>query len=250
MSAEEKKKKEQVTSPAHVAGAKSATSQRRHQLESNTLASSMKKVVEALKEGPSRTTWIVLALVATAVILFYVWRYFSHTSEEKNSARWFTAMRVFEGERLAPPKDDEKAALFPRPEDELTKLAKENEGTVQARIARFDIARINLAEGERLLGSSREAALERVRKAAELFEKLQGESSDVPILHIEAILKAGKAHEMNGEFNKAIEQYQKLLKEYPKSAFKDEAEAGIARLKEGSATRAEAEALFKSKGGL
>jgi tetratricopeptide (TPR) repeat protein len=250
MSAEEKKKKEQVTSPAHIAAAKSAASQRRHQLESNTLASSMKKVVEALKEGPSRTTWIVIGLVATAVILFYVWRYFSHNSEEKNSARWFTAMRVFEGDRITPPKDDEKLALPPRPEDELAKFAKDNEGTMQARIARFDIARISLAEGERFLGSNRERALEQIRKAAELFEKLQGESSDIPILHIEAIFKAGKAREMNGEFNKAIEQYEKLLKEYPKSAFKEEAEAAKARLKEGSATRAEAEALFKNKGGL
>ncbi len=250
MSAEERKKHDHVTSPAHIATARSAASQRRHELFNNALVTKWQKFVEALKEGPSRTTWIVGGVVAAAILLYFVWHYFSKSSEEKNSARWMVAMRVF-GEDSATAPVDEKTPLL-SPEAELEKMIKDNPGTTQARIARFYLARRFLAKGEKDLGSKRDTALEDVRKAAELYEKLQADSSDAPVLHQESILRAGKAREMAGDFGKAVDHYNLLIKDYPKSAFLDEAKAGAERLKDGSSTRKELEALNASlnrKGG-
>jgi tetratricopeptide (TPR) repeat protein len=246
MSAEEKKKQEHVTHAGHIAATKSAASRKRHELEKNTLADTLNRVVKAFKEGPSRSTWIVIGIVVAAVGLYAVWHYFSTSSEEKSSARWLTAMRLFEGERLTVSADEKSPVLTT--EGEFEKFIKDNEGTVQARIARFYLARMFLAQGERILGASRELALDRVRKAAELYEKLQGESSDWVVLHQEALLRAGKAREMLGDFGKALEYYNQLVKEYPKSAFLDEAKAGQKRLEEGSDSRKELEELYARLG--
>ena len=195
-------------------------------------------------------TWIVGGVVVAAILLYFIWHYFSRSSDEKNSARWLVAMRVFDGESVTAPMDAKTPFLGP--EAELEKMAKDNPGTSQARVARFYLARLSLAQGEKDLGSKREIALDRVRKAADLYEKLQADSSDSPVLHQEAILRGGKAREMAGDFGKALEHYNLLIKEYPKSAFLDDAKAGAERLKDGSATRKELEALNASlnrKGG-
>src|SRR5260370_40851772 len=99
MSAEEKKKHEHVTHHGQVA-AKSAASQRRHNLEKNTLADSMNRFVQVLKEGPSRSTWIVIGVVVAAAALYFVWSYFSKSSDKKSSARWYTASRLIYGDAV------------------------------------------------------------------------------------------------------------------------------------------------------
>ncbi len=228
MSAEEKKKHEHVTHHGQVA-AKSAASQRRHNLEKNTLADSMNRFVQALKEGPSRSTWIVIGVVVAAAALYFVWSYFSKSSDEKSSARWYTAFRLFDGESVTVGPDQKPLPI----EADLEKFVKDNDGTVQARVIRFDLARIAMAKGE--------AAV--VRRAAEWYEKLQGETSDWPDLHQQALLGAGKARETLGDFSQALKHYNQLVNDYPKSAFLDDAKAGQERLKEGSDSRKELEAL-------
>jgi hypothetical protein len=246
MSAEEKKKHEHVTSPAHIAAAKSAASQRRHQLESNTLVTQWNKLKDTFKDGPPRSTWIVGGIVVGAVVLYFIWSYFKTSSDEKNSARWVAAQRLFEGESLTPSPDDK---TLPGSEADFDRFAKANEGTTQARVVRFFLARMAMTRGMSRISSSRDAALLEIQKAAVLFEKLQGESSDDPILHIQSILFAAKAREMLGDFSKAFEYYNRLEKEYPHSAFIDVAKAGQKRVAEGSAWRVEHETLFKAKGG-
>jgi tetratricopeptide (TPR) repeat protein len=243
MSAEEKKKHEHVTHHGQVA-AKSAASQRRHNLEKNTLADSLNRVVQALKEGPSRSTWIVVGIVVAAVALYFVWNYFSKSSDEKSSARWYTAFRLFDGESVTAPADEKSLPLSN--EAELEKFVKEHDGTVQAKVCRFYLARLAMARGEgRLGGLERDGALEHVRKAAGLYEKLAGETSDWPDLHQQALLGAGKAHEALGDFSQALKHYNQFVSDYsnPKSAFLDDATAGQERLKEGSDSRKELEAL-------
>jgi tetratricopeptide (TPR) repeat protein len=241
MSAEEKKKHEHVTHHGQVA-TKSAASQRRHNLEKNTLADQIGRVVQALKEGPSRSTWIVIGVVVVGVVLYFVWHYFSKSSDEKSSARWYTVFRLADGESITPQPDDKGTALGP--EAEWTKFAKENDGTVQARVARFYLARLAMARGESTVGGfGREAALEEVKKAADAYEKLQGETSDWPDLHQQALLCAGKARETLGDYSQALKHYNQLVNDYPKSALADDAKAGLERLKDGSVSRKELEAL-------
>ncbi len=246
MSAEERKKLEHVTSPAHVAAAKSAASQRRHQLESNTLKIQLHKFLATLKEGPSRSTWIVGGIIVGAVVLYFIWNHFAQSSKEKDSARWLAFMRLTDGEQLSLPADGK---IAPGIEEGMENWVKANEGTKQARVTRFELARIDLAKGEKEIGSNREIALARIKKAAERYEKLESESSDDMLLHMESILNAGKAREMLGEFDDALKHYRKYISEYTtkddtiKNAFLDEARAGEERLKEGSADRKTLEAL-------
>ena len=251
--AEERKKQDQITSPAHIAAAKSAASQRRHKLESNTLVDQLNRFVQTIKEGPNRTAWIIGGVIIAIVLLYAVWQYFARSSDEKSSSRWLVAMRIFDGETVTPVADEKAIPLGT--EGELEKFVKDNQGTSQARIARFYLARIALAQGESGLGSQqRDIALERVQKAAKLYEELKGESSDTPILHQEALLRSGKAREMLGEFSKALDNYNQLIKDYPpikdrpKSDFVVEAEAGRDRLKDGSVSRKELDELFKKSG--
>jgi hypothetical protein len=242
MSAEEKKKHERVTQHGQVA-AKSAASQRRHNLEKNTLADSLNRFVQALKGGPSRSTWIVIGVVVAAVALYFVWNYFSKSSDEKSSARWYTAFRLFDGESVTVGPDQKSLPV----EADLEKFVKDNEGTQQARIGRFYLARLAMARAEgRLGGPDRDSALEQVRRAAAEYEKLQGETSDWPDLHQQALLNAAKARECLGEFSQALKHYDQLVSDYskdPKSAFLDEAKAGQERLKDGSDSRKELEAF-------
>ena len=183
-------------------------------------------------------------MVVAALGLYLVWNYFSRSSDEKSSARWVTVFRLADGESITPPADDK--ALPIAPEAEWERFVKENEGTAQARFGRFYQARIAMAKGEGGVGGpSREGALEYVRKAAESYEKLLGETGDWPDLHQEASLGAGKARETLGDFSQALKHYNELVNDYsnPKSAFFDEAKAGQERLKDGSDSRRELEAL-------
>jgi len=234
----ERKKSEGVTAPGHIAATKSATAQRRHELEQNTLAETLQKVKLFFTEGFSRSTWIVLGIVAAAVLLYFIWRFFAHSSDDKNSELTVKLQLLMEGESLSA-KEGEKA-LIPRadPEKEFTEFAKANAGTVQARIAEFRLARLRLTRGELELGSpnSRRQALESIAKAAKDYEKLQGESSDVPLLHQEALLRAGQARECLGEFDKAQSNYEKLISEYKNkdkpNEFVKAAEEAVERLKD------------------
>ena len=235
MSAEERKKPEHVTSPAHIATAKSAASQRRHELVNNTLVNQLNKFVQAFKGGPSRRTWIFGGVVVAAVGLYFVWRFFDNKSKEKSSAGWTRMLFIKPSDR--PLASREEKALPPSPEEELAKIEKDHEGAVLARIARFDEARIYLANGQRMLGSpDRPQGLKLVRNAKEKYEKLQSESTDDPVLHLQAILCAAKANEMLGEWSEALKQYGLLMKEHEKgdtkNAFFEEAKAGEDRLKD------------------
>jgi len=214
----------------------------RKQLETNVLADRLGKIVQALKQGPNRTMWIVGGVVVAAVVLYFVWNYFAKSSEEKSSTAWVQLMRLLSGESLTP--SDEKG-ITPSIQAELEKFAKDHEGTSQARIARFDLSNLALAEGEKRLGPNQELPLEDVRRSADLYEKLQSETTDYPVLHQLVILRCGKARETLGEFDKALEKYRLLIKDYPKSSFLDEAKDGEERLKEGSARRQELERVFR-----
>src|SRR5260370_15569885 len=199
MSAEEKKKHEHVTHHGSVA-AKPAASRRRPNLEKNPLADSMNRFVQALKEGPSRSTWIVIGVVVAAAALYSVWSYFSKSSDEKSSARWYTAFRLFDGESVTVGPDQKPLPI----EADLEKFVKDNDGTVQARVIRFDLARIAMAKGEAAVGRlNRDGDLEDVPRAAQSYEKLQGQTSDLPHLHQPALLRAGNALATHGHFRPA-----------------------------------------------
>jgi tetratricopeptide (TPR) repeat protein len=205
------------------------------------------EIFGGVKLKPSRNTLIFLGVVAAAVILYFVWRYFASLHADHNAEVWFR------WERTADP-DASALARFARDDkgldrdrlaraelDQLETFAKENKGTIQGKMARFQIARALLFQGLRDLGSSevrtddptpqRNAALAKIKNAAVEYKSLADESGDLPLLAQEALLNGGKAWETLGEYEKARECYTNLTTAYPKSRLYADAEKGLDRLK-------------------
>jgi predicted negative regulator of RcsB-dependent stress response len=251
----EGKKSEAVTAAGHIVGTKSATAQRRHSLQQNTLAETLQKFKQVFSDGLSRTTWMVLGIVAVAVLLYFVWRFFARSADEKNSELSVKLQLLMEGESPSPKGDKDKGPVPFDAEKEYDEFAKANAGTVQGRIARFQLARLRLTQGQRDLGNvlGRDKALDAIDRAAKAYEELQGDSSDVPLLHQEALLRAGQARECLGEFDKALANYEKLtaIKEYKDSVFTKMAADAAKRLKDPDTRREleELKATFSKKGG-
>jgi tetratricopeptide (TPR) repeat protein len=179
--------------------------QHRKELETNALADRLGGLMHGLKEAPSRGTLIVGGLVVLAVALVVVWRLVAHSTQERTSERW---LKLYE-------------ALGT---EELKQFVKENPDKPQARVARFELARRDLYQGLRDLGSSlagREA-VQRIRDAAAEYDKLAKEAADTPSLaraapgmEQEALLNAGKAYEALGDLRKAREMYGRVAKSDP-----------------------------------
>jgi tetratricopeptide (TPR) repeat protein len=185
----------------------------RKELQTNVLADRLGKAIQGIKEGPSRGTLLLVGVAALAGLLLFIWWYFWSTSRAADSARWVQW-------------DDLNTAA------QLDSFVqnKDNQGTTQARLARFQIARRSLLEGLRELGSARAAALENIRKAAQRYEELIGESSESPLLLQEALLGAGKANESLGDVEKAKRYYKQLADQHPNTSFGKDAKAQLDRL--------------------
>jgi tetratricopeptide (TPR) repeat protein len=187
----------------------------RKELMTNTLANRLGEAVQTMKEGPSRGTIFVLAAVGVIVILALVWRYLATSGEESDSAQWL------KWDSLATP---EQLKAFVE--------NKEIEGQAQGRLARLEEARRSLHEGLRQLGNAgtRKKALEELKGAAGLYDKLAQECADKPLLHQQVLMGAAKANESLGEVEQARKYYQQLQDKYGKSVFGQEAAEQIQRL--------------------
>ncbi len=193
----------------------------RKELETNVLADRLGRFLEGVKEGPSRTTWLILGVAALAVILILVWRYATQSAEATSAARWARLDSLANANEL----------------EDFIKNA-DNKGTPQLRTARFEMARLALADGLREFGKPlrRTNAISQLKQAAELYEKLADESSDIPLLQEEALLGAARANESRGDLTKAKTYYERLVKEHGKSFLAKEAEANLARINNESNT--------------
>lgn len=184
----------------------------RKELETNVLADRMGKLVETARANPKASFrfWIVVTLVLAAIVLGY---YLYQSSSTDTSRLWIQL-------------DAAKNA------EELEKFAGENGGTIPARTARFEAARILLAQGVQNLGSPEQhaSALGKLEKARALYEELSNEGREMPLLAQEAMMGAAKAEESlcgsakpdhanepRGTLDRALELYQKLADAQPET---------------------------------
>ena len=106
----------------------------RKELATNDLASGLEKFVTGMKEGPSKNTvlyvTVAIAGVALVVGMIYTWKYYA-PSPRPPTPRW-EKWNELNAENT-----------WSVNADELEKFAndKENVGTPQARLARFELAR-------------------------------------------------------------------------------------------------------------
>jgi tetratricopeptide (TPR) repeat protein len=172
----------------------------RKELETNKLADKIGQTIQSFKEGPSRNAIIYGSVVAVAVLLFVVYRWVSANASATASARWMA------WDQLSTREDAER-------------FAKDNVDNEQGRLARFELARLDLVSGVTKLDNTfqKADAIKELRRSADAYKKLADESGNAPLLAQEALMNAGKAHESLGEYDKAKELYGKLARDYPQS---------------------------------
>jgi hypothetical protein len=121
----------------------------RKELETNKLADKIGGVVQSFKEGPSRNAIIYGSIVVVAILLIIVYRWVSANATATDSNRWLRLEQITS-------------------RDELQSFSKENPDTEQGRVARLQLARIDLVNGLTNLGSiNRAEAIKSIRTAAE-----------------------------------------------------------------------------------
>jgi hypothetical protein len=185
----------------------------RKELVTNSLAQTLGQTIQGLKEGPSRRTVLVLVVIGLALILYFAWHYFSASSEAADSELWVR------WDNLVSP-------------GQVDAMLKENDvaDTPQGRLARFLAARSALQEGLRELGQPSGKSQENLKKAADLYGKLAGETGRNPLLHQEALLCAAQAHESLGQYDEAKRLYGQLAQQYPDTPRGKDAKQQVDRL--------------------
>jgi tetratricopeptide (TPR) repeat protein len=171
----------------------------RKELETNTLADHIGQFVQNLKQGPSRSAVIYGSVIVAVILLVVAYRWISLNAAASDSGRWLRLDQITSRE-------------------DLETFLKDNADTEQGRLARFELARLDLVEGLGNLASLNGAdAVKRVQRAADIYEKLAAESGNTPQLTREALLNAAKARESLGEFDKAKQLYNRLARDFPQS---------------------------------
>jgi hypothetical protein len=213
----------------------------RKELETNVLADYLGSVIQKAKEGPSQKVLLYGGLILLVVVLIGLFIYFSTRSKDSDALRWDQWNRITQA-TSGDVSDAEVAKLkqqYPGKSSEWCqrladqkKFEADNPGTPQARLARFQQARLLLENTQEMAsqGRHRDTTLQCVREGRDLYDKLIGESSDEPYLEQEAMLNAGKASEDLAEYDRARQYYERLKKDYPKSQDAAAAEKALARL--------------------
>ena len=214
----------------------------RKQLETNTLADTLGKVLKGINHGLSRNFYVVLGVIVVVFGLFFAWREFSARSQRANASLWVQWDQLDDPEVVdTAVKDLTKDQLDHLTEsreqlelDRLLAFAKQNPGTMQSRVVRFQVARLAMFEGLRDLGRPgyRKEARTKLELARETYEKLIKDARDFPILHQEALLNTAKANESLGNIEAAKKYYEQLQAAYPKSEIRTLAMNNLERLKQ------------------
>lgn len=181
--------------------------QHRKELQTNTLADSLGRLIQGLKSGSNNFLYLVCLFVLAAAALFFGVRYFYQKSEQKTARLW--------------------SKLAAATKTDLEEIAKQNPGTMQSRIARLEQARTLLREGEQKSYSAFERTQGRkdLEAARNLYGPLAKEFRDMPILAQESLLALAKISENLGDYDKAWEHYRELALQFPDTTPGKEARA-------------------------
>lgn len=171
--------------------------ERRHELQTNVLASSLAHWVEALKPYGRGIVAGVLAVVGVLL----AWMYISSQNKSQEVIGW---NRYFQ-------------AVSTRDEPMLRDVAQQYAGTMVANWARLTMADWQLESGTNRLLTDRSLARDDLREASETFQAL-GSSSDYSVRE-RAAFGLARAYEGLGELDKARDAYRKLAETYPNSAY-------------------------------
>jgi tetratricopeptide (TPR) repeat protein len=177
------------------------------------LADRMGRLVQGMKSGPKSTSAVVWVIAVVAVGVFVAW-YFATGAPASRSQTWVKLENDLT-------REDDQQRL-----DDLRKVAEENPGTVPARVARFQRARLLLqARGlEVLYSDQRASAIQSLEEARRLYKELAQECIDNTVLRQEALLglaraeealvgipKEDNAEDSRGDLDQALKDYEQYL---------------------------------------
>ncbi len=192
----------------------------RHELQRNTLAEGMKRLVEGMKSNPRPTSTLIWVFVLVGLGIFAVWQYMASASQSRNVALWT---------QIDAATHDPREGLGP-----LESIGRQYGNTLPGRTARFQVARLQFQRGQADLTSRRnEEAAKTLQEARDLYRRLTDECADAPLLAQEAMMSVAKADESlagidtpgapEKDLKQALQEYQRLAKAYPKGDLGQEA---------------------------
>jgi tetratricopeptide (TPR) repeat protein len=171
--------------------------ERRHELQTNTLAVTLAHWIEAAKPY-SRAA---LALVIALVVALFSWSYLSHQNARTLADGW---SEYFD-------------ALNRRdPRDRLADVSQQYAGTPVAQWARLTLADLELDQGTNRLFVEKKDGRDELKQAVDKFQTLLAESHEQAVLE-RATYGLARAHEALGVLDKAREEYRKIAQTWPDS---------------------------------
>lgn len=186
--------------------------ERRHELETNVLASSIAHGAERVKPYGRG----VLAAVIAALFIVGAWWYISAQNASQSALAWDEYIRA--------------VSAGTRDEQLLEDIAQQNAGTTVANMARLTLADWKLDSGTNRLLADRSAATEQLREASETFRTLQ--SVNNPSIQERAGFGLARTFEAMGELDKARTAYSELAEKFPEGPFAAAAKGRTAKLEE------------------
>jgi len=187
----------------------------RKELQTNSLAQFLARMIEGIKAGPSRRGLMIGGIVLLAVLAFFIFRWISGSSFKKNSALWTT--------------------LYSDPLQVDDDFKRKSKGTMQGHIQSYWQALGDLEKAMRddIYSQDKqqhEEARKKLKEAAEKLEALVKEFPSKSILVQECLLHAGLAYETLGDADRARAAFAELKKRFPDSKLNQLADAAVNRL--------------------
>lgn len=175
--------------------------ERRHELQTNVLAHSLARWIEAAKPYSRAGTAILIALV----VALFAWAYLSTQSSRRQADGWNEYFDAMGGRN-------------PDPRDLLYDISSRYTGTIVAQWSRLTLADFQLDQGTGRLLQDRKMAREELREASEKYQALLLEATQPTILQ-RATYGLARAHEALGELERARGEYRSLATKWPGGPF-------------------------------
>jgi tetratricopeptide (TPR) repeat protein len=203
----------------------------RKELRTNVLAASVNRLAERLKHPPKRRTLLWVVLLLLVLTLVGVWWWYQRNRARGLSERWLLSYYL-------EPQTYQRLLNYPRSRPTQAAHLQENWQMLWEVTRRLP-----------LLSSEAAATLEKLQRD---YEQLAEECRDFPDWSAEAAYQAAVAQEIlsfqdRKNLQEALRRYQKVIDDYPKTAWAEEAKTRV-RLLNDSSSRQQMEQFYESLG--
>jgi tetratricopeptide (TPR) repeat protein len=186
-------------------------SERRHELEQNELADWIAKSGERIKPYQNVILGAVI-LVAAGIIAYSLWTRQAQAQRDAGWDRYYGALNTGEP-------------------GELEDLVEHYPGTTMANWAATVAGDLRLANATGLLFTDKASAQQNITKAIDLYKQVLEKSRD-SMLRERATFGLAQAYESQVDLDKATEQYQKVVDDWPDGAYAAAARERLMALQE------------------